>query len=222
MEKKLFEEVERHLLNDDKPSEYLRSNLHKFKNSSLSFINEFEKIEQSPVHHPEGNVLNHMLLVVDGATLVKEYAKDKRVLMWSAMFHDIGKIKTTKIKKGRITAYEHDTIGTKDVEKILNKYDFLEEDFKNKVKNMVRYHMHSLYIAKGLPFGDIKGLLANVEMHHDMILLFFADKIGRGDFSKGNIERVVSENLDIISILEEKYKVDLSETVKILVGFLNL
>ena len=222
MEKKLFEEVERHLLNDDKPSEYLRSNLHKFKNSNLSFINKFEEIEQSLVHHPEGNVLNHMLLVVDGAALVREYANDKRVLMWSAIFHDIGKIKATKVKKGRITAYDHDTIGAKEVEKILNEYEFLDEDFKNKVINMVRYHMHSLYIAKGLPFGDIKGLLANVEMHHDMILLFFADKIGRGDFSKENIQKVVSEILDIISILEEQYKVDLSETVKNLVEFLKL
>ena len=221
MEKKLFEEIERHLLNDEKPSEYLRSNLHKFKNSELGFINEFEKIEQSPVHHPEGNVLNHMLLVVDGAALVREYANDKRVLMWSAVFHDIGKLKATKLKKGRITAYDHDTIGAKDAIKILETYDFLNEDFKSKLINMVRYHMHSLYIAKDLPFGDIKGMLSNVEMH-DMILLFFADKIGRGEFSKDNIERVTSEVLDVISILEEKYNLDLSETVKKLVKLLNL
>lgn len=220
MEQKLFEEVEKHLLNDEKPSEYFSSNLHKLKNSNLSFILDLEKVEQSKTHHPEGNVLNHMLLVVDAAAYVRKFASDKKALMWSAVFHDIGKIKATKVRKGRITAYDHDVIGSKDAEKILNSYKSLDEELKNKILNMVKYHMHSLYIARNLPFGDTKGMVSNVEMN-DMILLFCADKLGRGELSEENIVRVIGEVFEVIEILEKKYKVNLDKSINDLTEILK-
>ena len=207
-EDKLFEEVERHLLEDDRPSEYLRSNLHKLKNSNLNIIAELEEVEQNPTHHPEGNVLNHTLLVVDAAAIVRKYAHDKKTLMWSAMFHDVGKKKATKVRRGRITAYDHDAMSAKEVENILIKYNFLGNNFKSNVESMVKYHMHGLYISRKLPFGDSEQMILDVDMH-DMALLFFADKLGRGDFSKKEIQRVITEIIDLIDELEAKHNIDM-------------
>ncbi len=31
--------------------------------------------------------------------------------MWGALLHDLGKAPTTKIRKGKITSYDHDKVG---------------------------------------------------------------------------------------------------------------
>jgi putative nucleotidyltransferase with HDIG domain len=48
------------------------------------------------------------LLVVDEAAKRKAYSTDQRVFMWAALLHDIGKPASTRLRKGRITAYNHD------------------------------------------------------------------------------------------------------------------
>ena len=60
---------------------------------------------QSPVHHPEGNVWNHTLLVVDRAAAHKAFSADPRVFMWAALLHDIGKPEKTTQRRGPKTAY---------------------------------------------------------------------------------------------------------------------
>lgn len=212
MEKRIFEELENHLLSDEKPSKYIKLVLHKLKDTKLNIIRELEKIEQNPVHHPEGNVLNHTLLVIDAAAIVRKFANNKKVFMWSALLHDIGKINTTKLRKGKIVAYEHDIIGAKTVKNILDKFDFLDKSFKEKVESMVKYHMHNLYISKNLPFGNVKELILNVDMH-DMILLFFSDKLGRGEVSKKEIKKVINELEDLINILNLKYNINLNTII---------
>lgn len=41
--------------------------------------------------HPEGNVMNHTLLVVDLAALCRQKTSWPLAFMWSALLHDIGK-----------------------------------------------------------------------------------------------------------------------------------
>lgn len=213
MEDKLFKEIDKHILNDEQPSKYIKENIHKLKGSKLEIIRELEKVEQNPVHHPEGNVLNHTLLVLDAAAMVRKFAYDKRALMWAALFHDVGKKKATKVRKGKITAYEHDRYGEDYVKALLENYQFLEEDFKRKVSGLVGYHMHSLYISRNLPFGNSEKMIKNVEMH-DMALLFFADKLGKGDKKKETIKRVINEVEEILKKLENQYDLDMNYTIK--------
>lgn len=220
MEGKLFEEIDRHLLEDKKPSEYLRSILYKIKKSNFSVITDLEEVEQNPAHHPEGNVLNHTLLVVDAAAIVREYAKDKRALMWAALFHDLGKKQATKLRKGKLVAYDHDNIGYNETNKLFDKIEFLNDNFKKAVANIVKYHMHHLYVSKELPFGDAEKMILDVEMH-DMALMFFADKLGRGDFSKSEVQRVAAEVIDILDKLEVDYDIDLKAVRKDLLEVYN-
>lgn len=211
MEKKIFEDLEKHLLNDEKPSEYIRKIIYKFKGTSLEVLIDLEKIEQEKKYHPEGNVLNHTLLVVDAAASVRKYANNKSALMWAAIFHDLGKLTTTKIRNGKITSYEHDTTGSKEAQKILKKYNF-EEMLEQKVESMVRYHMHHIYISKNLPFGDAKKMIKDVDLN-DMALLFYSDRLGRGEMTKEDKENSAKDVIDILEKLKKKYNVDVDNII---------
>ncbi|HHX13122.1 MAG TPA: HDIG domain-containing protein [Clostridiales bacterium] len=176
---KLYNEITEHLINDDTPSQYLNklSNGAEFKEYPLKLLNDLKKTEQSPKYHPEGNVWNHTMLVVDEAAKVRDESNDKKAFMWSALLHDIGKPDTTRMRKGRITSYDHDKVGGKLSIDFLDVYtDDIE--FKLKVGALVRYHMHMLYVLKKLPFADMKNLLRKVDIE-DMALLSKCDRLGR-------------------------------------------
>lgn len=181
---RIFEEMEFHLLNDKAPSEYVAE----FVKSPIgreypfSMIGDLEKVPQSPVHHPEGNVLNHTLLVLDNAAGIKDKSNEPRAFMWAALLHDLGKIKTTRIKRGRITAYDHDRVGADMAEDFLKKAG-CKGEFVNKVCGLVRWHMQILYVTKNLKFADIESMKRKVSAW-DVALLGLCDRLGRGEVDR--------------------------------------
>lgn len=71
------------------------------------------KTEQSPIHHPEGNVLKHTMIVFNRAKKHNDVN-----LMLAAIFHDLGKPDTTKLnKRGEWSAHGHEELSTEIVEK---------------------------------------------------------------------------------------------------------
>ena len=82
----LFEEIIKHLLNDPKPSIYLQEARKEFFNTPLQILNELETVEQEKKYHPEGNVWNHVMLVVDRAASIREYAYSPKEFMIAALF----------------------------------------------------------------------------------------------------------------------------------------
>ena len=108
--KEIFSKINEILLQSLKPSEDLErliveGNLDKYP---FDKIKKLKNIDQNPKYHPEGNVLNHVFMVVDKASQVKHKSEYPLAFMWAALLHDIGKLTTTKIRKGRITSYNHD------------------------------------------------------------------------------------------------------------------
>ena len=188
-----FNEIEKHLLEDDKPSSYLNE----LKTSGELSVEPFnwlislEKIEQSPKHHPEGDVWVHTMMVVDKGSSYRDYVEDKKVFMWALLLHDLGKRSTTKLRNGRWTSYDHDKVGRKDAYDFLS-YFKLSEEFKGKVSILVRYHMHLLFIMNKLPYGDIKGMKTEANLH-DLSYVFLSDRLGRGGMNKEEIEKVENE-----------------------------
>ncbi len=177
MMKITFEELTKHLLEDEFPSEYFNSLDKELEQHPLTMLLELKSVEQSKKYHPEGNVWNHTMMVVDEAAKVREHSRDKRVFMWSALLHDIGKPGTTKIRKGRITSYDHDAAGAGLSKKFLEFYTD-DNDFITKVSLMVRYHMHMLYVLKKLPFGDPSQMVKDIDIH-EIALLCRCDRLGR-------------------------------------------
>ncbi|NLZ47427.1 MAG: HDIG domain-containing protein [Clostridiales bacterium] len=188
MGKDYFEEISIHLLEDQKPSEYLYaiSKESDFKEYPFYMLYALKDTPQNLVHHPEGSVWNHTMMVVDEGAKRRDKSRNPKVFMWAALLHDIGKAPTTKLRKGRITSYDHDKVGKELAEKFLKEFTS-DEFFIREVSAIVRWHMQPLFIVKNLPFSDIRGMLSEVDL--DEISLFsLCDRLGRGNMSREKAE----------------------------------
>jgi putative nucleotidyltransferase with HDIG domain len=176
---KLYLSIEEHLLTDEKPSIYLNEICfeEEFSKHPFVLIKRLKEVGQSPKYHAEGNVWNHTMMVVDEAAKVRDRSSDERVFMWASLLHDVGKAVTTKVRKGRITAYGHDVAGERLAKEFLSCFtDDLA--FIGNVALLVKYHMHILYVLKDLPFKDMEGMKRDVDVF-DVALLGFCDRLGR-------------------------------------------
>lgn len=188
----LYEEITIHLLNDNKPSQYLNKiyDLNQFSQEPFDMLKKLRQTEQSPQYHSEGNVWNHTMLVVDECAKVREKSSDKKTLMWAALLHDTGKPATSREKRGRITAYNHDKVGAELSARFLEHFT-QDRDFIKKVSMLIKYHMHILYVVKDLPYGDKKSMLKETDIN-ELALLVLCDRLGRGESDikeeKRNIE----------------------------------
>ena len=179
--RKLYEEMNGHLMEDARPSAYLAALDDAVLCTEYPFtmLGRLKDTGQSPVHHPEGSVWNHTLLVVDEAAKRKARSSDARVLMWAALLHDTGKPGTTKNRGGKITSYNHDREGEKLSGEFLAQFGE-SGAFIAKVAALVRFHMQILYVVKSLPFADIGGMKQCVPVW-DVALLGLCDRLGRKD-----------------------------------------
>ncbi|QSX06295.1 HD domain-containing protein [Sedimentibacter sp. zth1] len=191
----LYKNINKHILEDEKPSIYLNEIFEGevFKQYPFNLLHEMRNTEQSKIHHPEGNVWNHVMMVVDAAAKIKYKSKNERVFMWAALLHDIGKPPTTKIKKGRIISYDHDKVGEELSEKFLSEFTD-DKNFIYDVSKLVKYHMHILYVVNKLPFADVENMKKETDVE-EIALLGFCDRMGRTNSNfekeKKNIEMFI-------------------------------
>ena len=95
-----------------------------------------DQVPQDPRWHPEGDVWTHTLLVIENLPPDATFA-----MALSALFHDIGKAKTTIIKEcGRISAHGHEGVSEKISIEILDNLG-ADESLREKVAFLVRHHM---------------------------------------------------------------------------------
>lgn len=130
----------------------------------------------SPVHPPEGNVWNHTMLVVDEAAKRRAESKDPAALMWAALLHDVGKPDTTRVRKGKITSYGHETLGAELARRFLQRFS-ADQDLIGRVCALIRYHMQVLFVGKGMPFADVNGMRENADLE-EVALLGLCDRYG--------------------------------------------
>ncbi len=186
----IFHEFEVHLMGDEKPSKYFDGLLSAGEfpeQSPFDMLSGLADVEQSPVHHPEGDVWRHTILVTDNAALLRSQSKDPRALMWAALLHDVGKKETTKRRNGRITAYDHDKAGRALAERFLRECG-QDEVFVRQVGALVRWHMQALYHARHLPYYNPRAMRAETDID-EVALLCLCDRLGRGPVTAADIER---------------------------------
>lgn len=113
-------------------------------------IPEFAKLrecQQSPRWHKEGNVDKHVEMVCNEAIKVAKEMKDndfRLIFLAAALFHDIGKGVTTKIRKdGNWHAYNHEVESEVITRRLLADED---EKFRETICALVRWHMEPLRI----------------------------------------------------------------------------
>jgi len=177
----LFDNISSNLLEYEKPSIYLNEiyEMPIFSQYPFDMLKNIKNTEQSPKHHSEGNVWNHTMLVIDEAAKVKSQSKNQSVFMWAALLHDIGKPSTSRNKKGKITSYDHDKVGARLSKEFLSTFT-QDEAFINDVSQLIRYHMHILFVVNNLPFADVKGMKENTDIS-EVALLGLCDRLGRGN-----------------------------------------
>jgi poly(A) polymerase len=67
------------------------------------------------------DVWSHTLAVVSGV-------KPELDLRWGALLHDIGKVRTRRVTKGKVTFHNHDAVGARLVDSLQNRTNLFEND----------------------------------------------------------------------------------------------
>ncbi|MBE6089527.1 MAG: HDIG domain-containing protein [Clostridium beijerinckii] len=192
-EKEIFLDIEERLISDDRPSIYLENALknHNLDNYPFSMISDLRDVDQNPKFHPEGNVFVHTMMVIDQGAVNRERSRDKRVFMWALLLHDIGKKPTTKLRKGRLTSYNHDSVGAEMAREFLTYFN-MEENFIDEVRGLVRWHMQSLFVTKDMKFQNIGDMLRDVDIN-EIFLVSLSDRLGRGNLDHIEINKTKEE-----------------------------
>ena len=176
-------ELEKVLLTYEKPSNYFEKLKESNKlQSTFPQVYNLIGVIQSPIHHPEGDVYNHTMMVIDEAAKLKNKAKYPLGFMMSALCHDFGKVITTTTKEdGKIISYNHERAGLKLVRTFLDKNVSKNEDeLKNYVLNMTEFHMQPNQLAnQNSKTKSTRKLFNKSICPDDLVLLAKADSLGR-------------------------------------------
>ncbi|MBO7620073.1 MAG: HD domain-containing protein [Victivallales bacterium] len=151
--------------------------------------------KQEPEWHPEGDVWEHTLRVLDAAATMRHYAETENlVLMLAALCHDFGKPLTTKVdERGRIISHAHDEAGVAPaaafIRRIWNKKElddvmplvkrhmlptmFIQNDAPDRAYRRLSLEVRSMELLADVAECDLRG----VEMPEDLLKA----KIGRID-----------------------------------------
>ena len=137
-------------------------------------------IPQDPRFHPEGDVWNHTMLVLDGAAKLRSQAQEPLGLMLAALCHDLGKQAATQAVDGRIRALGHEEAGIPLTEDLLSRLTG-ERKLHSYVRSMVLLHMRpNILAAQGSSQKSFCKLFDQSVCPEDLLLLAKADALGRG------------------------------------------
>lgn len=138
-------------------------------------------VMQEPKYHPEGDVWEHTMQVIDQAAKLRERAQQPLYLMLAALCHDLGKPQATQVIDGRIRAFNHETLGLPLAERFLARLT-TEVKLHKYVANMVALHMRPnalVHMKSGR--NAYMRLFDEALVPEDLLLLAKADHMGRGE-----------------------------------------
>lgn len=128
---------------------------------------------------------------------------DVELLKWGALFHDIGKPETFKVRDGKITFYEHDKVGANIVKEIGKRLKWGQEATEF-ISKLVRYHLRPFYLREAFKKEQLKRKgMANFwkdceDIAPHLFLLSIADAMASGD-NEEDIKALVETILELES-----------------------
>lgn len=160
----------------------------------LPEIEAMHGVKQPEKFHPEGDVFEHTRLLFENLRPPVSV-----VLAFSVLFHDIGKPKTSAIRKGRLTFYEHSEEGARMAKDIMRRLRFSNDEIDG-VYDCVVNHMKFMDVQK-MRAGKLKQFINRP---------FFNDEL-----ELHRVDCVASHGmLDNYRFLQEKLKEYASEELK--------
>jgi len=171
------------LLEAERPSLYFRALLASGELAEvLPELAACVGVPQNPVYHPEGDVFEHTMLVVDCAAALRDRAKNPLGFMLAALTHDLGKAIATEVREdSKVTAYGHEVAGRPLCRALMER---LTDDgaLIDYVENMMWLHMRPNVLAKCRSKKKKTRQLFDLSLcPEDLILLSRADASGKLD-----------------------------------------
>lgn len=175
-------ELQKALLKSARPSVFFRT-LRRMGQLSVWFP-ELERtvgVEQDPVHHAEGDVWTHTMLVTDAAVRFREGAGRPLGFMLAAVVHDFGKVLCTSRSGGAVHAYGHETAGLPLIEAFLGRLT-REKGLIRYVQNLAELHMKpNLLAAQNASVKATNRMFDRAADPEGLICLAEADRLGQVD-----------------------------------------
>lgn len=172
---RVYEETNKVLLKSTKPSIYF--NMLREMNQLKRFpdLERLIDIPQNPTWHPEGDVWNHTMEVIDKAALVRDQTSFPLGFMYAALLHDIGKADaTTKGLDGQIRSLDHEAIGAQQVPEALSRLT-TDVKLKSYVQNLVKNHMTPHFMTRKTSEKTTNRYLDRCIAPKDSIILSYID-----------------------------------------------
>ena len=180
---RVFDELEKALLKAERPSTFFRAL--RAMDHLKEFFPEVEAcigVPQNPVYHPEGDVFEHTMLVLDCAAALRDRARWPLGFMVAALTHDLGKAVCTETQPdGKITSYGHEVRGLPLCEAQLRRLT-RQHRLIDYAKNMMWLHMRPNVLAQCRSRKKKTRQLFDLSLcPEDLILLSRADASGKTD-----------------------------------------
>lgn len=203
--KNIFSEIETHLLFDEKPSIFLNQLIEEdyLKDTCFNILLQLKEIPQNPISHPEGNVWNHTLNVIDEAAKYKFQSNDIKSFMWASLLHDIGKLKTTLIKKdGEIISINHELVGSEMARRLFRACDVIDS-LRDSVVSLIKHHNTYLHVLNRTTSGYIHNMIETADIH-DVALLSVCNNLGKGELESADKALMFLSANKFLDIMSER------------------
>ena len=172
-------ELEKALIKSDRPSRFFAV-LRQMRQLTVWFpeLEVLIGLPQNPIFHPEGDVWNHTMQVLDEAAGLRPKTKEPLWFMLSALCHDMGKAVTTEEINGVFHAYGHEKQGLLLVKAFLHRLT-CETKLTEYVLNMTQLHMRpNMLAANGAKEKSYMKMYDASVCPEDLLLLAKADYLG--------------------------------------------
>ncbi|MCX5843340.1 MAG: HD domain-containing protein, partial [Deltaproteobacteria bacterium] len=135
----------------------------------LSEVDALRGVEQPPQYHPEGDVWEHTLRMLDLLPSWKGQENDDR-LAWAVLMHDVGKALTRSENETGIHFYGHVREGEKIAEKLMRRLKFSRADMET-ILALIHCHMLFIHVQEMRPnrlkrFLRMPDFDLHLELHH--------------------------------------------------------
>ncbi|URZ01623.1 hypothetical protein CLAUR_016180 [Clostridium felsineum] len=164
---------------------FLQEKNYNFKEIAKEFeiIEKLKVVEQNSSYHGEGNVYKHTSLVCMEVLKLEEWKdlkdEERAVLYFAALFHDIGKVFTTRNEEGQIVSPRHAIKGAKVFRDLAYREYEIKKDLREDIASLIRYHGLPLYFLEreSIDYDIIKAAeVTNLKL---LYLLSKCDLMGR-------------------------------------------
>lgn len=164
--------------------------------------------KQSPVHHPEGDVMTHTMLVLELSGLLEfDNPVDRQAQTFACLLHDSGKPETqVEYEDGNVTNYGHEDVSAVKAKEFLvaihpEKFSFII----NKVAELVVNHM-MFHNINEISKRSVRRAMFNLKFNtfEELLYLIASDVMGR------QLTEVVEE--EAIELIVRLHNVSISVT----------